>query len=193
MNYRFYRYFSVGLRHHSNMSQHVTSKLPQPWYSYHVRCSPSMSQWSESSGPKTRVLSLTVQLWEGANGDACQGDGHPSMYGQTVGPILKQDNLCDSCSAETLENQWVSWRLILGFPFKKNEQNFYPLLQAFRMPQCVMIKKAGSSMPSTRLWILSWISCPARIWTRRASNTGGSWNWVIHGGNVRKRPNTIKT
>jgi len=141
MNYRFYRYFSVGLRHHSNMSQHVTSKLPQPWYSYHVRCSPSMSQWSESSGPKTRVLSLTVQLWEGANGDACQGDGHPSMYGQTVGPILKQDNLCDSCSAETLENQWVSWRLILGFPFKKMNRIFTHCYRLFACPNVWWLKK----------------------------------------------------
>lgn len=106
-----HRYFSVGLRHHSNMSQHVTSKLPQPWYSYHVRCSPSMSQWSESSGPK-RGVEFKRSVAGGAIGMKCQGDGHPSMAncGSKQG---------DFCSASTLENQWVSWRLMLGFPLQK--------------------------------------------------------------------------
>lgn len=147
------------------------------------------------SGPKTRCFSFKRSVVGGVLYGWCMPKEMATlfMYGQTVGPILKQDNVttwCDSCSAETLENQWVSSKVNPRVSFKKKMNRIFT--HCYRLFACPNVWWSNP-MPSTRLWILSWISCPARIWTRRASNTGGSWNWVIHGGNVRKRANRIKT
>ena len=79
-------------------------------------------------------------------GDACQRRLAATlfMYGQTVGPILKQDNVCDSCSAETLEIS-VGFMKVNPNPrvsFQKNEQDLLPTVTGFsHAPMCDDQKK----------------------------------------------------